>query len=116
MKKVKTFFVSLLAVMMVFFCFAGCGETGKYEAVSYNLGALSIDVAEDNGSYVELKGGDVAVVYIKVSSMSWEGEGTWKKGDDGAVTITVSDVTYNATIDGKTMTLDMGIGSIKLEK
>ena len=118
MKKVKAFFVSLLAVVMCLFCLVACGEKGKYEVVSYTVGGFKQEVSDDDSSYIELKSDDVAVVYIKFGTMSWEGEGTWAKDEDkdDTVNITVGGITYSATIDGDTMTLNMIVGSIVLEK
>ena len=117
MKKVKVLLVGILTLVLSLFCLVGCFEQGKYEAVSYSLGSLSVEVDEDDDSYVELKGDDVAVVSISVGTLTWEGEGTCTKGEEkGTVVITISGIEHTATIDGSTMTLDLGIGSIKLEK
>ncbi len=120
MKKVRVLLVSLLTMLVALFCFVGCGQTGKYKAVSYKIGNATIEIETDDeaaASYVELKADDVAVVNIKVATLSWEGTGTWKKAEeDKTVKITVGGITYTATIDGKQMTLNLIAGSIVLEK
>ena len=120
MKKVRVLLVSLLTMLVALFCFVGCGQTGKYKAVSYKIGNATIEIEADDeaaASYVELKGDDVAVVNIKVATLSWEGTGTWEKAEeDKTVKITVGGITYTATIEGKQMTLNLIAGSIVLEK
>ena len=102
MKKLKNLLVVLLAMIMCTFCLVACGEKGKYEAVSYTVAGFTKEVAEDDASYIELKKDNVAVVSIKVTdTLKWDGEGTWEKGEDGVITITVGVVKYNVTIDGK---------------
>ncbi len=117
MKKIKVFLVSLLTIVLAMFCLAGCGKTGKYVATAYKIGSTTTDLT-DSTSYVELKGDNVAVVSIDLKITKIEGEGTWKEGEEkNTVVITVSNVPYPVTIDGNTMTLDLGIaGSIILEK
>ncbi len=116
MKKMKVLLVGILTLIMSFMCFSGCAllKMGKYKAVSYQsvsiLGAsVTTELPEDNGSYVELKGDNVAVICIKVDSTDWSKEGTWKENDDGTITITVGGVDYTTTIEGGTMVLDLGI-------
>lgn len=122
MKKLRTLFVAALAMLTTLVCFASCSllQRGKYEAVSYKAGSLSMDLTDEtNPSYVELQGDDVAVVSISVMGFTWEGTGTWAADDEGkdkVVDITVKGVTWEAKIDGSTMTLDIGVGSIVLEK
>lgn len=116
MKNVKVFLVGFLTLVLSLFCLVGCGKTGKYEAVSYTIAGFTKEVEEGENSYVELKGENVAVVSISVGSLNWEGEGTWEEGEDGKVSIKVGLFTYTATIDGNEMALDMGIGTINLEK
>ena len=117
MRKIKTIVVSMLAVLMALFCLVGCGTTGKYVATAYKVGSITTTLTEST-SYVELKGDNVAVVSIDMKLGKIEGEGTWAKGEEkNTVVITVSGIPYTVTIDGNTMTLDMGFaGSIILEK
>ncbi len=120
MKKFRTILVTALAMLMVLFCFASCGKTGKYVATSYTVAGFNKKVEEtDNPSYVELKGENVAVVSINLTStLKWSGEGTWEEveGKENTVAITVGVITCEAVIDGSTMTLDMVVGTITLEK
>lgn len=119
MKKFKTILVSALAMLMVVFCFASCFKTGKYVATAYTIAGLEKQIeATETPSYVELKGENVASVFINVASFSWSGEGTWKEveGKENTVAITVGVITYEAVIEGGTMTLDMIIGSLILQK
>lgn len=116
MKKLKVLLVGLLTIIMSLFCLTGCFEKGKYEAVSYTSGPVTLDVSSEDASYVELKSDDVAVVSINLDVMKLEGEGTWTKGEDGEVIIKIGVAEYTATIDGKTMVLDMEIVKITLEK
>ncbi|MBQ8291522.1 MAG: hypothetical protein IJX88_03305 [Clostridia bacterium] len=103
MKKVKSLLVSLLVVIMALFCFAGCGEKGKYVVTSYKMGGASLSVTSD--SYIELKDKDVAEVSISIMGIfTLEGTGTWKTGDDNKVTITLEGVEYTATVADDVMT------------
>ena len=50
---------------------------------------------------------------------TWEGTGTWAADDEGkdnTIDITVEGVTWEATVDGGTLTLNVGLGSIVFEK
>ena len=117
MKKLKVFLVSLLTVVMAMFCLGACGQQGKYEAVSYKLLGATVDISGDDASYVELKSKNEAVVSITIASMTWEGTGTWEKGEEkNTVVITIDGVSHNATVEDGKMTLDMGVGSIIFEK
>ena len=117
MKKVKVFLVSLLTVALAMFSLASCVQPGKYEAESYKLGSLTMEISDDNASYVELKWNKDAVVSIQVASMTWEGTGTWKSGEDkNTIVITINDTEHTATVDGDELILDMGVGSIVFEK
>ena len=119
MKKFRTILVTVLAMLMVVFCFASCGKTGKYTATSYTIAGFTKVVEEtEDPSYVELKKDNVATVYIKLGTLSWSGDGTWKESEEkeNTVLITVGIITYEAVVDGGTMTLNMGIGSVELKK
>ncbi len=119
MKKFRTILVTALAMLMVLFCFASCGKTGKYEATAYTIAGFTKPVEEtDTPSYIELKKDNEATVYIKLGTLSWSGDGTWKESEnkENTVLITIGIITYEATIEGGTMTLNMLIGSVTLEK
>lgn len=122
MKKFRTMLVVVFATMMMLVAFASCAilQAGKYQATSYKFGALSVDIkSEENPSYVELKINGDAEVSISVAGFTWEGTGTWAKDDEGkenTVDVTVEGVTWEATIDGSTMSLNVGLGSIILQK
>ncbi len=119
MKKFRTIMVTVLAMLMVLFCFASCGKTGKYEAVAYTIGGWKKEVEEtDDLSYIELKKDNVATVSISLGTLSWSGDGTWKESEEkeNTVLITVGILTYEAVVEGGTMTLNMGIGSVELKK
>jgi hypothetical protein len=122
MKKIRTFLVASLAMLMMLVGLASCSllQAGKYEATSYKFGPISVDLKdEESPSFVELTMGGDATVSISVAGFTWEGTGTWAKDDEGkdkTVDITVEGVTWEAKIDGSTMTLNVGVGSIVLEK
>lgn len=117
MKKMKVLLASILTIVMCLFCFAGCFQTGKYEAVSYKAGPITMDVSGDDASYIELKSGDVAVVSINLAVVKLEGEGTWAKGEEkGTVVIDVDGAKFTATIDGSTMTINILGTELILEK
>ncbi len=99
--------VSMLVVLTALFCLVGCGQTGKYVATSYKAGPITMDLTDSN-SYVELKGGDEAVVSIDFALGKLEGTGTWAKGEQAnEVIITVEGVEYIATVEGGELTLDI---------
>ncbi len=122
MKKFRTMLVVAFATIMMLVAFASCAllQAGKYEATSYKFGPISVDLKdEESPSFVELKMGGDAEVSISVAGFTWEGTGTWAKDDEGkdkTVDVTVEGVTWEATIDGSTMTLNVGLGSIVLQK
>ena len=116
MKKMKVLLVGILTLVLSLFCMTGCFESGKYEAVSYKAGPMSIEISEENESYVELKSDKTVVMSIDVAGfMTLEGEGTWEKGEDNYI-LNVSNVEYKATIEKGVLTLDVGVGSIVFEK
>ena len=124
MKKIKTIFVSLLAMLMVMVCFTSCFKTGKYEATALKVCSTTTEL-EDNASFVELKMDNTAVVSINVKmnllittiDETIAGEGTWKDGEDeGTIVITIDDTNYTATIDGNTMILKFLVFDLILEK
>ena len=58
MKKIRTILVVALATLMMMVVFASCSllQAGKYEAVSYKFGPLSVDLKdEETPSFVQLK-------------------------------------------------------------
>ena len=122
MKKFRTMLVVALATLMMLVTFASCTllQAGKYEATSYKFGALSVDIKnEETPSYVQLKANKEAIVFISVASFTWEGTGTWAPDDEGkdnVIDVTVEGVTWEATVDGGTLTLNVGLGSIVFEK
>ena len=123
MKKVKVFLVGILTLVLSLFCLVGCFKTGVYKATAIKttiLGATTTTELEpgEDSSYIELKSDNVAVVSINLSITKIETTGTWTEGEDGKVMIeTESGVDYTVTIDGSTMTLDLGsIGQIIFEK
>lgn len=111
----KKFLLAILTAIMCLFCLAGCGTTGKYSAVSYEIAGFTKEVT-DSENYIELKSDDVAVVNLSLGTITWSGEGTWEKGEDGKVFIKVGGLEKSATVDGGVLTLDFGVGSVKLEK
>lgn len=122
MKKIRTMLVVVFATIMMLVAFASCAilQAGKYQATSYKFGPLSVDIKnEETPSYVQLKMNGDAEVSISVAGFTWAGTGTWAKDDEGkdkTVDVTVEGVTWEAVIDGSTMTLNVGLGSIVLEK
>ena len=122
MKKFRTRLVVAFATIMMLIVFASCSllQMGKYEAVSYKLGPISVDIQdEETPSYIQLKGGNEAIVSISVAGVTWEGTGTWAADDEGkdnTVDITVGGITYEAQINGSTMTLNVVVGEIVLAK
>ena len=46
MKKFRTIMMTVLAMLMVVFCFASCGKTGKYTATAYTIAGFTKVVEE----------------------------------------------------------------------
>ncbi len=114
----KVLLVGILTLVMSFMCLSGCAlfKAGKYEAVSYNLGVASVDVSSDDASYIQLNADKTVEVSIKILTVNIAGEGTWEEGEDNAITMEVSGVTYNATVEGNELVLNVLIGTITFEK
>ncbi|MBE7085730.1 MAG: hypothetical protein E7366_01060 [Clostridiales bacterium] len=115
MKKFKLFLVAILTVIMSVFCLASCGASGTYKVTSYKAGPISIEVEEDNESYIKVKGDEVTMS-IKVGSVKLEGTGTCEKGEDNAYVLTIEGVKYNATIEKGVMTINLLGTELILEK
>ena len=121
MRKIKMFFVSLLAMMLALFCFASCGEVGKYNVVSFVVSNTETTLT-DNTSYVELKKDNVADVSITVEipfigEKTLAGEGTWEKGEEkNTYVITISGIEYDAVKDGKKLTINVFVIKFNFEK
>ena len=76
MKKMKVLLVGILTLVMSLFCLVGCFEEGKYEAVAYKAGPLTVDIkADEDNSFIELKGDKTATVSINIIIGKIEGEG-----------------------------------------
>lgn len=124
MKRVKLALVSLLMVIISLFCLAGCGYNGKYVASKIKMGNTTTTITVEEGeptSYVELKSGNEAVISIHIDMLFFEqtieSTGTWKKGEeDKTVVITTDNGEYTVIVDGGTMTLDLGVAQLILEK
>lgn len=116
MRKMKMAIVSMLVVLTALFCLVGCGTTGKYVATSYKAGPITMDLTDSN-SYVELKGGDEAVVSIDFTLGKLEGTGTWTTGEQASeVVIKIEGVSYPATVKDGKLTLDIFGTSLIFEK
>ena len=116
MRKIKMAIVSMLAAFMALFCLVGCGTTGKYVATSYKAGSVTMDLTNSD-SYVELKGGDEAVVSIDLGVGKLEGTGTWTKGEEeNTYVITIESIPYTVKIEGGQMTMDIFGTSLIFEK
>ena len=109
MRKIKMFFVSLLAMMLALFCFASCGETGEWKFKSltadgftgektYNIGEEYLgDTLTEN--YVVLKvNNDHTFVYTNDNSVS---EGAWIKDKENknAIILYFGSYTVSAKIE-----------------
>ena len=119
MKKIKMLLVGLLTVLMSLYCLTGCYllQVGTYKAVSYKAGPVSIEVGEDNESYVELKYNKEAYVSIDLVVTKMEGTGTWEAGEEkNEVIITIDEVKYPVTIEGNTMTVEILGTEVILER
>lgn len=114
----QTLFVGILTLMLSICCFASCAllKVGKYEAVSYNFGAISVDVSAEDASYVELKMDKTAKTSIKIASVTIEGEGTWKENDDGSITLSIDGRDYSAKVEGNELVLSVTVGTITFKK
>ena len=105
MKKVKLYLVSLLTILMALFSFVGCGPVGKYTATAYKSGSISYAIEESN-FYIELKQDKTAVINIEIPALLLtinDNNATWEKGEGKEVKITTRNITYTATVDGKTL-------------
>lgn len=118
MKKMKTLLVGILTIMLSICCFASCAlfKAGKYEAVSYKFGAMSIDVSSDDASYIELKSDKTVNVSIKIAAVTLEGEGTWEENDDDTITIVIEGVNYTAKVEKSELELTLVAGTIVFKK
>ena len=100
MRKIKMFFVSLLAMMLALFCFASCGEAGKYTLVSYQKSNGDVTIVAESASFVELGKENEATISIDLGIFTLNGEGTWAKSEE----------------EKKTLLLDLNIGDYKAVK
>lgn len=118
MKKMKALLVGILTIMLTLCCFTSCAlfKIGKYEAASYNLSGLSLDVSSDDASYIELKLDKTAKASIKVASVTIDGEGTWEENDDGSITLIIEGVKYSAKVEGGELVLSLLVGTITFER
>ena len=106
MKKIKVFLVGLMTVILSLFCLVGCFKSGRYEAVAYKAGPITIDITaehEEDVSFVELNFDKTANVSINIAIGKIEGSGTWENGEgENEVVITIEERKYTATVeDGK---------------
>ena len=116
MKKLKLFLVSMLAMLTVLMCFAGCGMKGVYRVESYEVAGFSKEV-EESASYIEFKSGNVATLSINVGSLTFEGDGTWSKGEEkDTYVIDFKGAKYPVKIIDGDMIVDFLVGKIVLEK
>ena len=85
--------------------FSGFMGPGKYNLTSYQTGSNSMPTTQE--SYVRLKGGYTAKVYVKeIGAQAIYGTGTWKKGDaENTYVISLKGKDYVLTVDGDTMTM-----------
>lgn len=70
MKKLKVCLVSLLAMLTVLFCFAGCfgSVAGVYKVTDYRVASTHTDVPENNSSYIEIKDDNTVVIDISLAN------------------------------------------------
>ena len=118
MKKMQALMVGILTIVLSFCCFASCAllKAGKYEAVSYKLGPVSLDVSSDDASYIELKMDKTANVSIKIASVTIDGEGTWEEKEGDSITLTIEGKEYSATVKGGELVLSLVVGTITFKK
>ena len=118
MKKMQALMVGILTIVLSFCCFASCAllKAGKYEAVSYKLGPISVDVSSDDASYIELKMDNTANASIKIASVTIEGTGTWEEKEGDSITLTIEGKEYSATVKGGELVLSLVVGTITFKK
>ena len=124
MKKLKVFLVSLLAMLTVLFCFAGCfgGVEGVYKVTDYRVSNMSFDVAESSTSYIEIKEDNAVVMNISIGNdlLTIEETGTWVELEDGSYQIQVVEgdmtISYDATLKDGVLVVDfpVGFGTVKV--
>ena len=117
MKKIKTLFVSFLALFTMLVCFVGCAPTGTYRVESYEIAGHSIEV-EESASYIQFKSGNVVTLSLSVAGvLTLEGDGTWSKGEEKDAYIIDFKGMKNPVkmIDGD-MIIDFIVAKIVLEK
>jgi Zn/Cd-binding protein ZinT len=124
MKKFKVFLVSLLTIVMSLFCFASCGVEGTYKFESLTVQLIGTTTIKVGDEYL---GQEVTEDFMTITlnkdntvSFSRDGEdsdGTWEKGEDGHIIITVGGMEIDAVKDGKKLTFSYsGLGEIVLTK
>lgn len=128
MKKIKLLTVSLVTVLLCLFCLAGCSMEGTYKLSKWKLPKIGTEIVIDKDSESNLsinleKDGVVTVSGKLVSSgivlldMTTPQTGTWEKGDNGIVKISVGILQVEATVKGGEMVFEStGLGKLTLKK
>ncbi len=117
MKKFRLFLVSMLAMITVLFCFAGCGVKGVWRAESYEIAGFTKEVEGESASYIEFKGDDVVTLSISLGTLKFEGDGTWSKGEEkDTYVIDFKGAKYTVKMVDGDMIVDFLIGKIVLDK
>lgn len=126
MKKLAISLLSILAVAVLCFSFAGCGANGTYKFESLTVGVGSLSKTYSVGE--EYLGQELTVDWftiklenngecsIKVNDSDSAKAGTWKE-EDGKITFSVEGIDIGAaTRDGNKITFNYGVMQITLKK
>ena len=117
MKKVKTFLVTMLAMLTMLVCFVGCGPTGTYRVEGYEVAGFTKEV-EESASYIQFKSGNVVTLSLNVAGiLTLEGDGTWSKGEEkGTYIIDFKGIKYPVKMVDGDMIVDFTVAKIILDK
>lgn len=121
MKKLKVFLVSLLAMLTVLFCFAGCfgNVAGVYKVTDYRVGGMHFDAPANNPSYIEITDDDKVEIDVSVGTvLSLETTGTWAEGEekDTYIIETEDGGSYKAYFKSGALIVEFGRVTVIAEK
>ena len=129
MKRMKKFMSVLLVGLFAIMCFAltGCGKdlegTYKFSKLEYEEGGMNVTVKAGeqfmgmmtlSEDYVKITlNEDGTVVMVMQGEII---EGTWEKGDDGEVELTIDGDTQTCKCDGDKLVMEEDGAKITLKK
>lgn len=115
MRKLKVCLVSLLAMLTVLFCFAGCfgNVAGVYKVTDYMVAnAAYIDVPANNSSYIKITDDDKVEMELSLPVVTLETTGTWAEGEekDTYIIETEDGSSYKAYFKNSALIVEVPVG------